>query len=328
MVDLQDLKCAKNLLAFSGGVDSSALFFMLLEQDIAFDLAIVDYQMRAQSKLEVQYAKNLAKQYQKQCFVLQAKLKESDFENHARVVRYGFFEAIIQEHGYQHLLMAHQLNDRLEWFLMQFFKGGGLNSLLGFDRVESRGYYHIVRPLWECSKEEILFYLKGRDFFEDASNQDVKYLRNKIRIQYANQMLCDNKKGILNSFHYLREEKNQLYGLDEIQKIGHIFYFDRKNVLQDLFRIDRILKQLGYVCSYKQREEIKRQDFSLCLKNDFLIDTNRHNLFVAKMRFADLIMSKKFKNLAREINLPKRIRKEFFGLLQMREIDLEMLKNF
>ena len=50
----------KNLLAFSGGIDSTALFFMLLEQNIDFDMAIVDYGIRAQSKDEVAYAKELA----------------------------------------------------------------------------------------------------------------------------------------------------------------------------------------------------------------------------------------------------------------------------
>ena len=48
-----------NLLAFSGGVDSSALFFILLENNIPFDICIVDYGLREQSKLEVEYAYEL-----------------------------------------------------------------------------------------------------------------------------------------------------------------------------------------------------------------------------------------------------------------------------
>jgi len=47
----------KNLLAFSGGVDSSALFFILLEKKIPFDIAIVNYHKREQSKKEVEYGK-------------------------------------------------------------------------------------------------------------------------------------------------------------------------------------------------------------------------------------------------------------------------------
>ena len=54
------LKDGKNLLAFSGGVDSTALFFLLLREKIPFDIAIVNYQTREQSSEEVAYAKEPA----------------------------------------------------------------------------------------------------------------------------------------------------------------------------------------------------------------------------------------------------------------------------
>ena len=54
-----------NLLAFSGGVDSSALFFILMDRGIEFDIAIVNYHKREQSIKEVEYAKHLAKKYNK-----------------------------------------------------------------------------------------------------------------------------------------------------------------------------------------------------------------------------------------------------------------------
>ena len=59
-LDFSAIQNQKNLLAFSAGVDSSALFFLLLEQNIPFDIAIVNYNLRVQSKDEVFYAKNLA----------------------------------------------------------------------------------------------------------------------------------------------------------------------------------------------------------------------------------------------------------------------------
>ena len=57
---LEKLRGKKNLLAFSAGVDSSALFFILLQNKIKFDIAIVNYNIREQSKEETQYAKELA----------------------------------------------------------------------------------------------------------------------------------------------------------------------------------------------------------------------------------------------------------------------------
>jgi len=62
------LQKGKNLLAFSGGVDSSALFFLLLEKKIDFDIAIVNYRTRKQSDTEESYAKELADRHGKKCY--------------------------------------------------------------------------------------------------------------------------------------------------------------------------------------------------------------------------------------------------------------------
>lgn len=43
------LQNSKNLLGFSGGVDSVALFFLLLEFKIDFDIAIVHYHTRKEA---------------------------------------------------------------------------------------------------------------------------------------------------------------------------------------------------------------------------------------------------------------------------------------
>ncbi|NLN13488.1 MAG: tRNA lysidine(34) synthetase TilS, partial [Arcobacter skirrowii] len=45
-LDFSEIKSSKNLLAFSAGVDSTALFFLLLNSNIPFDIAIVDYNIR------------------------------------------------------------------------------------------------------------------------------------------------------------------------------------------------------------------------------------------------------------------------------------------
>ena len=71
------IKESKNLLAFSAGVDSSALFFLLLKQNIPFDIAIVNYNVRVQSKDEVNYAKELALKYNKQIYIKDIKLEST-----------------------------------------------------------------------------------------------------------------------------------------------------------------------------------------------------------------------------------------------------------
>ncbi|MBF7043653.1 tRNA lysidine(34) synthetase TilS, partial [Campylobacter volucris] len=111
-----------------------------------------------------------------------------NFEANARVVRYEFFDEICLKYGYKNLILAHNLNDKFEWFLMQFSKGAGLFELLGFKDIEKRKNFTIVRPLIETSKKEILKFLDDKKikYFHDESNDNEKYFRNHIRINYAN----------------------------------------------------------------------------------------------------------------------------------------------
>uniref|UniRef100_UPI00263464B3 ATP-binding protein n=1 Tax=uncultured Campylobacter sp. TaxID=218934 RepID=UPI00263464B3 len=108
------LRAGKNLLAFSHGVDSTALFYLLDEVGVKFDLAIVDYNVRSQSKDEVTSARYLAAKFHKQIYVKSVRLGASNFEHEARAARYEFFGQICRERGYENLILAHQFDDKFE----------------------------------------------------------------------------------------------------------------------------------------------------------------------------------------------------------------------
>ena len=214
---LEQLKNTKNLLAFSAGVDSTALFFLLKNADISFDLAIVNYQTRTQGQDEVNYALKLAKSYNKQCFVKVANLAKTNFEHEARRLRYSWFEDLIKTHHYQSLITAHQLNDVLEWFLMQLTRGAGLLELLNFKTFELRGFYHLAKPLLRVSKQKLLLFLQDNKlaYFEDSSNVDTQFKRNLFRLKFANVLLADYHQGILKSFEYLKQDQDLI-----LEKVG------------------------------------------------------------------------------------------------------------
>jgi len=207
----------KNLLAFSAGIDSSALFFMLLEHGIKSDIAIVDYGTRTQSKAEVAHAKALAKEHKLFCHTITAPKWESHFEHKARKFRYEFFESLIQIEGYDNLLTAHQLNDRLEWLLMRLTKGAGAVELSGMEPVVEKEDYRIIRPLLEYSKAELLEYLKAHDYpyFVDESNHDEAYERNYFRKHFADPMMAQYQEGIKQSLKYLHQDRELIKGLYE-----------------------------------------------------------------------------------------------------------------
>ncbi|MCG3715140.1 tRNA lysidine(34) synthetase TilS, partial [Aliarcobacter butzleri] len=276
------IKESKNLLAFSAGVDSSALFFLLLKQNIPFDIAIVNYNVRVQSKDEVNYAKELALKYNKQIFIKEVKLETtSNFEKMARDIRYKFFEEIIDENSYEILITAHQLNDKLEWFLMQFTKGAGLVELIGFNEFEQKENYKVYKPLLEITKEELENFLKQENikYFIDNSNFDEKYKRNYFRHNFSDKLLTEYTNGIKKSFKYLQNDINSLnIEIKPIKVFDELeIYQNQKDNNLNIRIIDNSLKKRGFLLSSAQREEILKQKeitishkINISIKEDFI----------------------------------------------------------
>ncbi|MDY0051836.1 MAG: tRNA lysidine(34) synthetase TilS, partial [Aliarcobacter sp.] len=286
-LDFSVIKNQKNLLAFSAGIDSSALFFLLLEKDIPFDIAIVNYNLRAQSKDEVSYAKELAIKYSKNIYLKDIALDaNSNFEKNARDIRYSFFEEIINEYSYENLITAHQLNDKLEWFMMQITKGAGLVELIGFNVFEHKENYKIYKPLLQITKEELQNYLKQNDlkYFIDNSNFDEKYKRNFFRHNFSDKLLEEFKEGIKKSFDYLQKDLNSLNIQDRPKKKIkelEIFVNQRDDNL-NIRTIDLSLKRRGILLTNAQRNEILKQK-EITISNKINISIYENNIWIAPM---------------------------------------------
>lgn len=304
---LNILRNTRNLLAFSGGGDSTALFFLLQEQGIAFDIAIVNYQTREQSDAEAAYAQELATRFDKRVYSFTCKLENENFEHTARLTRYTFFERIIKGQGYETLLSAHHLGDKFEWFLMQMSKGAGLVEMLGMPEIERRETYTLIRPLLHVSKQSLQAYLKERSihFFEDESNKDEQHPRNYIRLHYATPLMESFEAGFIKSFAYLEEDAKRLLPL-EPHRIQELFILPcDKDDIRNIRSIDKVLKRLGLLASKAQRDEILRSrdcvvggKIAVCFEED--------RIFIAP--FVHCVMDKPFKELCRLAHIPAKIR--------------------
>ena len=322
-LDFSAVKESKNLLAFSAGIDSSALFFLLLEKDIDFDIAIVNYNTRDESKEELQYAKDLAKKYNKKIFYKEVELQsKSNFEKTARDIRYSFFKEIIQNNNYEILITAHQLNDKLEWFLMQLSKGAGLIELIGFNEFEIKDTYKIYKPLLTISKEELENYLKKRDikYFIDSSNSDEKYKRNYFRHNFSDRFLDEYKDGIINSFNYLQEDIESLNfknkAIIEVEELEVFKNLDDDNL--NIRIIDLSLKKRGVLLSKAQRKEILKQK-SIVISNKISITIEDDYIWICPKSLKT--MDKKFKEKCRILKIPKNIR----AYVKEKEIEVKNL---
>lgn len=311
-LDVSHLQEKKNLLAFSAGVDSSALFFLLLEKHIPFDIALVNYGTRDNSDTEESHAKALAKQYNLTCHIIKAPSFTTHFEQNARKFRYDFFEKLIREQDYDTLLTAHQLNDQLEWLLMRLTKGAGASELLGLKELSQREHYTLVRPLLEYSKEELLAYLQDNKYpyFVDESNSDEKYERNLFRKQFSDPLMAKYKEGIQRSFDYLRQDKACL------EKAFETIYSEKELRVIKLHThtakvkaTDIALKELGYLLSAAQRKEIEKEN-ALVIGGEWSIELQNNLLYIAPYLTEN--MPKKFKEECRVKKIPSKIRPYIF----------------
>ena len=242
--DFSRIKNSKNLLAFSGGVDSSALFFLLLNHKIDFDIAIVNYNTREQSKDEIEYALNLAKEYKKEIFIKDVKLENSsNFEKNARDIRYIFFEQIIKENSYETLITAHQLNDRLEWFLMQLSKGAGLVELFGIREFEEKKDYKILpensitlnSDRFAERKEFLIMSKKNKYGYEPIISNFVGYQK-IAKLNFEND---DQVEISLNSFEiYENPDGKGIHGRSYVTLLKNKEYISKDKKITEMYNHD------------------------------------------------------------------------------------------
>jgi len=312
-LDVSHLKGKKNLLAFSAGVDSSALFFLLLENNISFDIALVNYGTRENSDKEEAHAHALADKYNLTCHTIKAPKFTTQFEKNARDFRYHFFEALIEVHSYDTLLTAHQLNDQLEWLIMRLTKGAGISELIGLEPASQRNGYKLIRPLLEQSKEELLGYLQnnGYPYFVDESNSDEKFERNKFRKQFADPLIVEYKEGIKRSFNYLRKDKENLEKeFETIYSQKELRVIKLHTLTAKVKAADLALKELGYLLSASQRQEIEKEK-SLVIGGEWAVELQNNRLYIAPYLTTD--MPKKFKEECRMIKVAQKIRAYCFS---------------
>lgn len=312
---LSFLKKGRNLLAFSYGSDSSALFHFLVQKKIDFDLVMINYKTRKNSDLEEQKAKELALEFHKKIFIKSAPVIKGNFEKEARDFRYDFFEKICLEQNYDNLVLAHHLNDQLEWFLMQLSRGAGLVEILGMQEYEKRQNYTLLRPLLFASKDEILSYLKENDifYFQDESNENEKYFRNYIRKNFSNAFVSKFHQGLKRSFFYLDKDRKKLYDLESIKEIQGLMICPKNESL-----IAKAVKMKGLLLSAAQRKEFLKGDCVLGGKIGIVYKDEKAIVF--KYETCQKL-PKEFKEACRVVKIPRLLR----AYLYNHKIDISAL---
>lgn len=180
----------KVLIAVSGGVDSMNLlhFLYVSRETLKIDIAIahVNHHQREASEIEETYLKDWADSNNLPFYVGHFKGKFT--EKKARDFRYNFFKEIMQKDGYTALVTAHHADDQVETIFMRMIRGSKLRYQTGIKEKQAFANGELIRPLLPFSKNDFpeIFH------FEDHSNQENDYLRNRIRNRYLPELEQEN----------------------------------------------------------------------------------------------------------------------------------------
>lgn len=233
----KDLLSGKSLaVGVSGGSDSVGLLLVLdkwAKQNGCDVTAItVDHKLRSESTNEADYVAKLCQKIGVKHVTLtwDGEKPTSNIELKAREARYKLIANYCAGNSIKYLLTAHHMDDQAETFFIRLFRGSGIDGLASMQDINDLYGLTIVRPFLTVHKQQIKNYLLENNvkWFEDESNSDEKFLRNKIR-KFINSF--ENSDEIVNRINFAVEEINKTKQIVDvlIEKI------ERSNVKFDPF---------------------------------------------------------------------------------------------
>ena len=295
------------LIGVSGGPDSVTLLNVLLSlkkrYNLSFFIAHLDHMLRGEeSDEDANFVKNLAKELGLPCEVKSCNLIEIAQKEHltleeaARKFRYKFYLETTKKFKANKIALGHNADDQVETILMRFLRGTGLEGLMGIPPVRGK----IIRPLIECSREEIEEYCKENkiEYRVDSSNKEVVYFRNKIRLELLpllsqgyNKNIKDITLRLRNIISevsaYLKQETELLF--KEVARREN-----PETVIIDLKKFTSLPLVLKRRIIRKSIEVVKGNLYSISFRhNNEILKLTEHQLGEKEIYLPDNLMAKK-----------------------------------
>ena len=236
------------VVAVSGGPDSVVLLHALREMapelGLALHVAHLDHGLRGEAgRGDARFVAELAREWGLPATIGAADVPRYrdetglSVEAAARAVRYAFLAHLVARLGARGVAVGHTADDQVETLLLHFLRGAGLAGLRGMppvQRLQVRGAARwrelwraeaaeesqltILRPLLAIWRAQVAQYATDHylSYRHDASNEDVSYVRNRVRHQLLPALLTFNpnfKEAVLRTARLLTEDYAYLQGV-------------------------------------------------------------------------------------------------------------------
>lgn len=195
------------LLAVSGGEDSVTMLDLFSKYKDMFDLNLFvchfNHSLRKEADFDENFVKNLSIKYNLKFFSKKEDVEKFSYENKfsteegARILRYKFFNEVIESENIDFLATAHNKDDLAETVIMRILRGTGINGLIGITKKRN----NIIRPLLDFSKAQIKNYVLENNlkFVQDNTNFLDVYKRNNIRLNLIPKLKKDFNPNVVDA---------------------------------------------------------------------------------------------------------------------------------
>lgn len=187
-------KDGRLLIAFSGGVDSAVLLYVLYRLAGRYGIQLGAFHLNHgirgfEADRDEAHCKkvcfDLGVAYFSEAVSVPGYAREHGMgeEAAARELRYKFLAECCRQNGYDSIATAHHADDNLETVIFRLTRGTGMRGLCGIPPVRFEQEIRVIRPLIEATRDDIIKYaeINKISFVTDSTNSDEKYSRNRIR---------------------------------------------------------------------------------------------------------------------------------------------------
>ena len=249
------------VVAVSGGADSICLLHILNNLGYKVILAHVNHNKRKESIIEQNAMQNLAQSLQIPFELLDYHYNNnSNFHDDSHNARYDFFKKIAKKYHTNQIVTAHHLDDQAETILIKLINGSNLYGYGGISNKTIIDDITISRPLLCVSKDDIYQYVKKENlhYFEDMSNQENDFLRNRIRHNIL-PLLKDEEPALLEKLQEYSVQVKEAFNYIRMQSIKYLKETQNKIDVKTFSLLDDVLKK-DIICLLLERYPVRKNN--------------------------------------------------------------------
>lgn len=299
-----ELKEKRVLLSFSGGPDSTLLFYFLLycQQNFNtyFECFYLNHNERDDVLKEEKFVKKMCKvnnvrlNYRSEKVLDLKETKKLGFERAARELRKKYLLDIFKKKKFDYIFTGHNLTDAVETFFINLQRNTGLRGASSIDPVENL----FVRPLLFLKKNDILNTLKdeGIEYIEDSTNLNKRIIRNRIRHEIIPVLDSSLKNGLYSFKVFFKNLKEFENGFEQLLfEYLKIFEYENHSLIIDISKILGYNKKLRKILIYFALSKFFYVNRNILDEVEKIILSDKKNI---EKKIGDFYLAKKY-NIAR-----------------------------